>query len=99
MATSRDGLGVGLLGLGGWSGVGVLGGSVVRFCVLGRALGGWVWRWVRCLVVGLGFGWGVGWLSGWGAFGVLSVWIGVWGVLESMFSGLGSNNDEGDTEE
>ena len=54
MTTPRDGLVVGLLAVA--SGVGVLGGSVVRCCVLGRLLSGWVWRWVWCLVVGLGVG-------------------------------------------
>ena len=84
--------------LGCWavgSGVGVLGRSVVRCCVLGRVLGGWVWRWrlvVEC------------WVGCWVAKRMGGVW-GVqcldwcWCVLESMFSCLGSNNDEIDTEE
>ena len=72
------GLGVGLLGC--WavgSGVGVSGGSVVRCCVLGRVLGGWVWRW--CLVV-------EHWVAKrMGAFGVFSVWIGVGVFLKPCF--------------
>ena len=50
--------------------------------VLGRLLGGWVWRWVA---------WGGG------VWGVKCLEK-CWGVIESMFSGLGSNNDEGDSE-
>ena len=72
-------------------GVRWFGGSVVRCCVLGRVLGGWV--------VGVGVGvWllSVGWSRGRVAFGVFSVWIGV-GVA-SIFSRLGSNNDENDTD-
>ena len=40
------------------------GGWVVRCCVLGRVLGGWIVRWVGCLVVGC-----------WVSFGWVSVWV------------------------
>ena len=76
----------------GCCGVKWFGGSVVRCCVLGRVLGGWVWRW--CLVVEC-------WVGCWVAKRMRGVW-GVqwcWGVLESMFSCLGSDDDENDTEE
>ena len=54
---------------------------MVRCCVLGRVLGGWVWRW--CLVVEC-------WVGCWvakrmGAFGVFSVWIGVGVFLKACF--------------
>ena len=83
-ATPHDGLVVGLLG--GWVA-----------CWGVRWFG--VACWVVCWAVGVGVGvWllGVGWSRGRVAFGVTSVWIGV-GVA-SMFSCLGSNNGENDTD-
>ena len=83
--------GVGVLGC--WavgSGVGVLGGSVVRCCVLCGVLGGWVWRW--CLVVEC-------WVGCWVARRGVQCLDWCRGILESMFSCFGSNIDEIDTEE